>query len=150
VRLSGRRSRPGVLDTLDAEDVASGEEHVRYVVLIYHNPESLKVWESLSAEERHAGLAYYAALGDELAASGELVVSHPLAPVEEGRRLPATEGMSLATDGPFAEAKEHLAGFLLLECASFERALEIAARVPEAGLGLVEVRPVRSLADFER
>lgn len=125
------------------------EERVRYVVLIYHNPESLKVWESLSADERHAGLAAYAALDEELAASGELVVSHPLAPVDEGRRLPAAEGFSLSTDGPFAEVKEHLAGFLLLECASFERALEIAGRVPEAGLGLVEVRPVRDLSSFE-
>ena len=48
----------------------------------------------------------------------------------------------MATDGPFAEVKEHLAGFFLVDCESFERAIEIAARVPEAELGLVEVRPV--------
>ena len=48
-------------------------------------------------------------------------------------------------DGPFAEAKEHLAGFYLLDVASEERAVEIAAGVPEAALGLVEVRPARSL-----
>ena len=53
------------------------------------------------------------------------------------------------TDGPFAESKEHLAGFFLVECESFERALAIASRVPEADLGLVEVRPTMSLSGFE-
>jgi hypothetical protein len=122
---------------------------VRYVVLIYHNPESLKIWDALSADERHEGLGAYRALNDDLEASGELVVTHALAPPARGRRLPAAEGTGLSTDGPFAEVKEHLAGFYLLECASFERAAEIAARVPEADLGLVEVRPVQDLSAFE-
>ena len=51
----------------------------------------------------------------------------------------------LTSDGPFAESKEVLAGFFLLECESLERAVEIAARVPEAELGLVEVRPALQL-----
>ena len=52
----------------------------------------------------------------------------------------------MATDGPFAEVKEHLAGFYLVECAAMERAVEIAARVPDAACGQVEVRPVLDLA----
>jgi hypothetical protein len=122
---------------------------VRYVVLIYHNPESLKVWESLSADERHEGLGAYRALNEDLEASGELVVTHALTPPGQGRRIPAADGTGLPTDGPFAEVKEHLAGFYLLECESFERAAEIAARVPEADLGLVEVGPVQDLSAFE-
>ncbi len=55
----------------------------------------------------------------------------------------------VTADGPFAEAKELLAGFYLVECESLDRAVQIAARVPEATLGLVEVRPVMSLAGFE-
>jgi hypothetical protein len=59
------------------------------------------------------------------------------------------EGRTLTTDGPFAEAKEHLAGFYVLDVAGEERAVEIASKVPEAALGLVEVRPVRSLDPAE-
>jgi hypothetical protein len=55
------------------------------------------------------------------------------------------DGRTVTSDGPFAEAKELLAGFFLLDCESMERAVEVAARVPEAELGLVEVRPVREL-----
>ncbi|GLZ38287.1 YciI family protein [Actinokineospora sp. NBRC 105648] len=115
---------------------------MRYVVLIYANPASRDVWATLSAERKQAGLAAYAELNAELAASGELVASEALA--EGGTRLPG----QFATDGPFAEAKEHLAGFYLLECADFDRAVAIAGRIPEASLGLVEVRSVRGLQDF--
>jgi hypothetical protein len=59
------------------------------------------------------------------------------------------DGRTMTTDGPFAEVKEQLAGFFLIECESFERAIEHAARVPEATLGLVEVRPVMDLSGFE-
>jgi hypothetical protein len=55
----------------------------------------------------------------------------------------------MTTDGPFAEAKELLAGFFLVDCDRAERAIEIAARVPEAEYGLVEVRPVLSLGGPE-
>jgi hypothetical protein len=48
----------------------------------------------------------------------------------------------VATDGPFAESKEYLAGFFIVDCAGMERAIEIAARIPEAGDGLVEIRPI--------
>jgi len=55
----------------------------------------------------------------------------------------------MTTDGPFAEVKEHLAGFLLMDCDSAERAVEIAARVPDAVWGLVEVRPVLDMSDWD-
>jgi hypothetical protein len=122
---------------------------LKYVILIYANPQSRAVWQGLSADQRARGLAYYAALTEDLAASGELVVSEALADPSLTRRVPALEGQSMTTDGPFAEVKEQLAGFFLVECASMDRALEVAARVPEAAFGLVEVRPVMSLADFE-
>lgn len=59
------------------------------------------------------------------------------------------EGQRMTTDGPFAESKEFLAGFFLVDCASLDRAIEHASRIPEAAFGLVEVRPVMSLGDFE-
>jgi hypothetical protein len=118
---------------------------MKYVVLIYSNARSRELWQQFSETERGEGLAYYAKLTEELAASGELVVSHALADPSTATRVAVTEGSVLTTDGPFAEAKEHLAGFYLLDVPGEERALEIAARIPEAALGLVEVRAVRGL-----
>jgi hypothetical protein len=122
---------------------------VRYVVLIYSNAESRKLWEQFSETERGEGLAYYAGLTAELEESGELLANAALADLPATKRVRVDQGRTLTTDGPFAEAKEHLAGFYLLDVASEERAVEIAARIPEAALGLVEVRPVRSLDPAE-
>ena len=121
---------------------------MKYVILIYGNPVSRKLWEEFSDAERAEGLAAYAALDQDLAASGELIVSEALADPPLGRNVSVRDGRTITTDGPFAEAKEHLAGFYLLECDSLDRALEHAARVPEAAYGLVEVRPVVSLDEL--
>jgi hypothetical protein len=122
---------------------------MKYLILIYSNPTSRKIWEGMPADRRGEGLAMYTALMEDLIASGELIVSHALADPSRSRRVSVQEGRTLTTDGPFAEAKELLAGFVLVECESIERAIEHAARVPEAALGLVEVRPVMDLSGFE-
>jgi hypothetical protein len=69
-----------------------------------------------------------------MVASGELVISEALADPSLARRL--------GTDGPFAEVKEHLAGFYLVECETIDRAIQHAGKLPESSFGLVEVRPV--------
>jgi hypothetical protein len=122
---------------------------MKYLILIYSNPASRKVWESFSDAQRAEGLRQYAALREDLTASGELIVSEALADPSLAKRVSVAEGRTMATDGPFAEAKEHLGGFFLIECESSERALEHAARVPEAALGLVELRPVLELSGME-
>jgi hypothetical protein len=122
---------------------------MKYLILIYDNPASRKIFEGLSAERRAEGLGLYAALRDDLTASGELIVSEALADPSLTRRVAVRDGQTMTTDGPFAEAKELLAGFFLVECDSMERAIEHAARIPEAALGLVEVRPVMDLRGFE-
>jgi hypothetical protein len=118
---------------------------VRFLILIYSNPASRAIWEGFSEDQRAEGHRYYAALKDELAASGELVATEALADASLTRRVSVRGGQTLTSDGPFAEAKELLAGFFLLECEDMERAVEVAARVPEAELDLVEVRPVLEL-----
>lgn len=118
---------------------------MKYLILIYSNPASRAIWEGFSDDQRAEGYRYYAALKDDLAASGELVVTEALADASLTRRVSVRDGRTVASDGPFAEAKELLAGFFLVECQSMERAVEVAARVPEAELGLVEVRPVLEL-----
>jgi hypothetical protein len=122
---------------------------MKYLVLIYSNPASREIWGRMTREERAPGLAAYAALTEELERSGELVATEALADPSLTTRVSTAGGRLATADGPFAEAKELLAGFYLVDCESHDRAVEIASRVPEAGLGLVEVRPVMSLSGFE-
>jgi hypothetical protein len=140
----------GLVSTCQSQNAEElGEAPVKYLVLIWSNPASRAIWESFSDEQRSEGFRYYAALTKELAANGELIVSEALADASLTRRVSVRDGQTLTSDGPFAEAKELLAGFFLLEVPSEERAVEIAARVPEAELGLVEVRPVLRLGGME-
>jgi hypothetical protein len=125
------------------------EAPVKYLILIYGNPQSRHAWASFSDAERAAGLRVYAALRDDLIAAGELIVSEALADPSLGKRISVSEGQIMTTDGPFAEVKEELAGFFLIECESMERAIERAARVPEAEFGLVQVRPILDLRGLE-
>ena len=122
---------------------------MKYLILIYSNPASREIWEGFSDEQRAEGFRYYGALTEELAASGELIVTEALADPSLTRRVTVRDGRALTSDGPFAEAKELLAGFFLVECDSMERAVEVAARMPEAELGLIEVRPVLQLGGME-
>jgi hypothetical protein len=115
---------------------------VKYVILIYSNPQTRKIWEGLSDAQRAQGWQAYAALSADLTASGELIMSEPLADASLTKRVSVREGRTTTSDGPYAEAKEHLAGFYLIECQTMQRAVEHAARIPEAAYGVVEVRPV--------
>lgn len=122
---------------------------MKYVILIYGNPASRDAWVGFSDEQRAEGWQAYAVLNEDLTSSGELVVTESLADPALAKRVTVREGQTMTTDGPFAEVKEHLAGFYLIECESIDRAIEHAARVPEATLGLVEVRPVLNLGGME-
>jgi len=125
------------------------EALVKYLIMIYSNPMSRAVWEKFSREQRAEGLTVYDALRDDMIASGEYIVSEALADPSLGQRVSVQDGQIMTSDGPYAEVKEHLAGFFLIECDSMERAVERAARVPEAALGLVEVRPVFDRSGWE-
>jgi hypothetical protein len=122
---------------------------MKYLILIYSNPESRQLWNQLSAEQRRGGLEAYTTLNEALAATGELIVTEALADPTMGRRVRVEAGQAIVTDGPFAEVKELVAGFYLVDCDSIDRAVEIAERIPEAAMGLVEVRPVMALSGFE-
>lgn len=115
---------------------------MKYLVLVLSNPHLAERWAALDDARRAAFGRGHRELTEALAESGELVASEGLADPVLGRRVTARDGAVLVADGPFAEAKEHLAGFYLVDCATPERAVEIAAQVPDAQWGLVEVRPV--------
>ncbi|MEV4898788.1 YciI family protein [Nonomuraea sp. NPDC055795] len=121
---------------------------MKYLILIYSNPETRQVWDTLPAEQRSVGLDAYAKLTGDLAASGELIANAALAQPSAAKTVTVSQGEVVVSDGPFAEVKEYLAGIYLIECESEERAIEAAARVPEAQVMRIEVRPVIELSDF--
>jgi hypothetical protein len=85
------------------------------------------------------------ACGDGLRGRGVLVAAEALQPVETATTVRVRGGRATITDGPFAETKEQLAGFYLVDARNLDEALEIAAKIPPAREGSVEVRPVRQL-----
>ncbi len=89
-----------------------------------------------------AVLEKYMAFAQEARAAGVSLGGNELAPVASATTVRVRDGETLVTDGPYAEAKEHLGGYFLLECATFDEAVEWAAQIPGAAHGAVEVRPV--------
>jgi hypothetical protein len=109
---------------------------MRYALMIYAEPGYL---DSLPEPERAAVYGDYSALTDD----DRYVEAAQLAPVETATTVRVAGGKTLITDGPFADTKEVLGGFCLVEAANLDEALEFAARIPAARLGgTVEVRPV--------
>jgi hypothetical protein len=89
------------------------------------------------------------AVMQELTESGELVGGEALADPSNTKTVRVRSGVPAVTDGPFAEAKEHLGGYLIVECERPERATEIAARWPNARFGRMEVRPIMDQSGAE-
>ena len=83
--------------------------------------------------------------GDDMRKKGLLLAAEPLFPVETARTVRVRAGRVSITDGPFAETKEQLAGFYLIDAESHDEAVQIASKIPPAREGSVEVRPVREL-----
>ncbi|HVV19834.1 MAG TPA: YciI family protein [Pseudonocardiaceae bacterium] len=114
------------------------------MVLIYGNEAA---WEALHGDRLPETMRVHDAVIEELTRSGELVANAGLTTVD-ARTIRLRDGVPAVTDGPFAEVKEYVAGFYLLECESADRAAEIALRLPEAGLAPIEVRRVMDGAEL--
>ena len=91
---------------------------MKYLILVLSNPHFLERWDGLTDAQREEFGRGHFALTDELAASGELIVSEGLADPALAKRVTVSDGRTTTTDGPFAEVKEHLAGFYLVDCES--------------------------------
>ncbi len=87
---------------------------------------------------------------DELQAEGRLISALPLKGPGAARTVRVRDGKRLVTDGPFAETREQIGGFFLIEAAGMDEALDVAARWPSARLGTIEVRPVEDGLDPDR
>jgi hypothetical protein len=113
----------------------------RYVLLILDDPK--RQWASPA--EAGAEMAKMGRFAAELGQQGKLQGGNPLASMAEAVRVRARDGQIHVTDGPFAETKEMVGGFFLIEAADRAEALEIAKRCPAAALGSVELREVREM-----
>ena len=109
----------------------------QYLLLFYNDEQA---WADRSDAERNAIVGEYMALADELRKRGEYVTGAPLRPTSASTTVRVRDGEQVVTDGPFAETKEQLGGFFLIEAASFAEACAVATRVPAARYGSVEVR----------
>ena len=99
-------------------------------------------WGKMSADEQAQGLAAYGAFTKSLVDQGRLVASGRLALSDTARTVRTKGGQPVVMDGPFAETKEQVAGFYLIEAENLAAATEWAARCPASGHGVVEVRPL--------
>ncbi|MET0741486.1 MAG: YciI family protein [Candidatus Nanopelagicales bacterium] len=121
---------------------------MKYLLLIYNNREASDAWLALPPAEQQASMDLYWALDSSLKESGEFLGSEPLQGAETATLVQVRDGKRTTTDGPFAETKEVLGGYYLVDCDGLDRALEIAAQVPDAQWGTVEVRPVMDMSAF--
>ncbi len=84
---------------------------------------------------------------EEIRTCGVCLASEALEPVATATTVRVRDGKRTVTDGPFAETKEHLAGFYLIEASDLDEAIEVAARIPPARVGTIEIRPVRPIRE---
>jgi hypothetical protein len=118
-------------------------ETMRFLCLVYFEPEA---FAALSPSDKASLGRDSKAYDVELGRSGHYIVAEALNPVSTARTVRVRGGKAKSIDGPFAETKEHLGGFILVEAANMNEAVDIAARIPLAKLGSIEVRPVMTFS----
>jgi len=112
---------------------------MRYALLICGDETSVA---ALSPQEGEALLAEYGAFGEEMAKRGVLGGGERLRPTSDATTVRVRDGEVLTSDGPFAETKEQIGGFFLVDCKDLDEAIEVAAKIPGARTGTIEVRPI--------
>ena len=115
---------------------------MKYMLLI-HDEE--KAWGKLTEAERQKIYGEYGQFGAQIKASGNYLAGAQLQPTSTATSVRVREGKRLVTDGPFAETREQLGGYYLVDARNLDEAIEIAARVPSARMGTIEVRPVMEM-----
>lgn len=116
---------------------------MKFMLLIYQDEAT---WGALTESERQEVYREYRELIQELEPKGSYLVGDELQPTKTARTIRVREGKPMITDGPFAETREQLGGFFLIEAADANEANAIAARIPSARMGSIEVRPVVAAA----
>jgi hypothetical protein len=117
----------------------NGGTHMKYLLLICDDE---KAWGKLSESERQKIYAEYRQLREQLIAGGQFVGGSQLQPTTTATTVRVRDGKRLVTDGPFAETREQLGGYFLVEAKDLDEAIALAARIPSARTGTIEVRPL--------
>ena len=112
---------------------------MRYLCLIYENE---KAWETLPPAESEAIMGEYFAFTEGIRSNGKFVSGEALQPTQTATTVKVRNGKVSTTDGPFAETKEQLGGYYLIEAKDLNDAIQVASKIPSARHGAVEVRPV--------
>jgi hypothetical protein len=115
---------------------------MRYLLLIYLEPTALPPGDDAIREMRDEYRAFTSSLQD----AGMLLAAEALQDIANATSVTVRDDRRIVTDGPFAETKEHLAGFYLIEAPDLDAAIDAAARIPDARIGTVEVRPILEFA----
>ncbi len=115
---------------------------MRYLLMICTDENAIG---ALSPEEGSAMLADYAAFGEEMSRRGVLKSGERLRPTTDATTVRVRAGELLVADGPFAETKEQVGGYYLVDCGDLDEAIEVASRIPAASHGTIEVRPIWEL-----
>ena len=112
---------------------------MRYLCLIYDDE---KKWAEMPKEEADAMMGEYFTFTEGVRASGQYIAGEALQPVSTATTIRLRNGKISTTDGPFAETKEQLGGFYLVEAKDLNEAIQVASRIPSVKIGSIEVRPV--------
>jgi len=115
---------------------------VKYMLLIYGDE------KALSAEEREACYHESTGLAHQLSAAGQYVAASPLQPTAAAKSVRVRAGKRQVTDGPFAETREQLGGYFMIDAKDLDEAIAIAEKIPNARRGTVEIRPVVELENL--
>jgi hypothetical protein len=116
-----------------------GDEKMQYLLMIYQRESD---WARLSEAETGKIFQEYMEFSKGIRKSGNYVGGNALQPVATATTVRVKDGKTLTTDGPFAETKEQLGGYFLIEAKDLDEAIAIAARIPDAKKGSIEVRPI--------
>ena len=112
---------------------------MRYLMLIYNDERG---WDDMSEDEQAAQLPRWNAYTESLQSAGILRGGDALQPTASATTVRVRDGEAQLTDGPFAETREQLGGYYMVECDTLDQAIEAASRIPSVDRGSVEVRPV--------
>jgi len=113
---------------------------MKYMLLVYLDE------QAMTEEEREHCYMESAQLTQDLNSSGQYLDASPLHPISTATSIRVREGKRLVTDGPFAETREQLGGYYLIDASNLDEAIRIAEKVPPAKFGTVEIRPVMEIA----
>jgi hypothetical protein len=119
--------------------VSSEEAAMKYLCLIY---DAESTWASMTQPEIDAMMGEYFAFSDDLASRGKMLGGEELQPSHTATTVRVRNGKTVTTDGPFAETTEQLGGYYLIDATDLNDAIQIAARIPSARTGSIEVRPI--------